>query len=532
MSLQKLPAGIQTFAKIREDNYLYVDKTEHLVNMIDSGTIYFLARPRRFGKSLTCSTFEALFQGRKELFKGLYAEEFLNRPNFKQSPVIRLDMSGVATTEGLDGIKKSMRNIIDFASERLGVKLKDGLLYTDMLQNLIEKTYYKYGERVVLIIDEYDNPYTDFFNKPDMAEEVREILRGFYKQIKTSDQYLKFIFITGITKTAKMGVFSTLNNITDISLNKKYGKICGLTKGEIEKYFTPHLEDTAKEMNISLENLMDKVKKYYDGFCFDGEQYLYNPYSLILFLGQRDFLNYWIGTGTSSVLVNYLKNRNLTIEQFRRTPVDKDFILNPPGEIEVVPPESFLYQSGYLSLRKDKEDGSLYLDYPNTEVFNSMSQLLAQNILSAQKRSVFDLSRLLHKALSDKNAEDIVDVFNTLLASIPHNDFDSAAKQDIKQKGYEMTAQEWLCRSCLFAFLRGCGVVVSAEVQSNKGRADLIILHKKNYFVIELKMLPGTAEQALQQIIDNNYAKPYPNATILGVAIDGEKRQVADFKSL
>jgi len=532
MSLQKLPEGIQTFAKIREENFLYVDKTEHLVNMIDSGAIYFLARPRRFGKSLTCSTFEALFQGRKELFKGLYAEEFLDRPSFKPSPVIRLDMSAVATYENLDTLKKSIIDLVRFTAENFDIELKENLLLNNILTHLIKETYDKYGERVVLIIDEYDNPYTDFLDKPNAADDVREILRGFYKQIKTSDQYLKFIFITGITKTAKMGVFSTLNNLIDISCDRKYGKICGLTKGEIERCFVPYLEEVAKEMQISLGNLMVRVKEYYDGFCFDGEHYLYNPFSFLVFLRMKDFMNYWIGTGTSRVLVNYLKNRNLTIEQFRRTPVDKDFILNPPGEIEVVPPESFLYQSGYLSLRKDKEDNSLYLDYPNTEVLNSMSQLLAQNILSAQNKSVFDLSRLLHKALSDKNAEDVVEVFNTLLASIPHNDFDGAAKQDIKQKGYEMTAQEWLCRSCLFSFLRGCGVVVSAEVQSNKGRADLVVLHKKNYFVIEIKMLPSTAKQALQQIIDNNYAKPYPNAAIFGMVIDGEKRQITEFESL
>jgi len=531
MSLQKLPTGIQIFEKIRENDYLYVDKTKHLIEMVDSGEIYFLVRPRRFGKSLTCSTFEALFEGKKELFKGLYAEEFLNRPNFKPSPVIRLDMNKVSTHKKPEDVEKLILFIVNSVAKRLGVKLEKDLPLELVLQNLIEKTSDKYGERVVLIVDEYDNPYTNFFDKPDMANEVRGILRDFYSQIKTSERYLKFIFITGITKTAKMGIFSTLNNITDISLDRKYGKICGLTKGEIKSYFTPYLENIAKEMNISLEELMDKVKKYYDGFCFDGEHYLYNPYSFIYFLGQKDFLNYWIHTGSPSFLAAYLKSRNLTVEQFREIPVDRDFVFNPPAEIEVAPPESFLLQSGYLSLRKGNES-DFCLDYPNTEVLNSMSKLLAQNILPDKIEGELNLSRLLYKALYDKNIENIVDVFNSLLASIPHNDFDGAAKQDIKQKGYEMTAQEWLCRSCLFSFLRGCGVVVSAEVQSNKGRADLIILHKGNYFVVEIKMLPSTAKQALQQIINNNYAKPYPNAILLGLAIDDEKRQITEVESL
>ena len=529
MSLQKLPAGIQTFAQIREDNYLYVDKTEHLVNMIDYGKVYFLARPRRFGKSLTCSTFEALFQGKKELFKGLYAEEFLNKPNFKPSPVIRLDMSSVATSEGLDGLRKSMQNLVYSAAKRLSVELEKDLISSDAFRDLIAKTSDKYGEKVVLIIDEYDNPYTDFFDKPDSADEVRGILRGFYKQIKASDQYLKFIFITGITKTAKMGVFSTLNNITDISMNKKYGKICGLTKGEIEKYFTPHLEDTAKEMKISLEELMCKIKNYYDGFCFDGEQFLYNPYSLILFLIQQDFLNYWIATGTSSFLANYLKNKNLTVEQFRGMPVDKDFILNPPAEIEVAPPESFLLQSGYLSLREGINKDMFTLDYPNTEVLNSMSSLLAQNLLSSNN---MHYRNDLIIALERKNIPDLIEAFNRMLASIPHNDFDEAAKQNIKYNDYKMTPHEWLYRSSLLAFLRGAGVVVDGEVQTNRGRADIVIAVNQNYYVIELKILSkSTAKQALQQIIDKGYAKPYPNAILLGLAIDDEKRQITEVES-
>jgi hypothetical protein len=527
--LPKLPTGIQTFANICEEGCVYVDKTEHLVNLIDNGNIYFLARPRRFGKSLTCSTFESLFQGKKEYFKGLYAEEFLSRPSFKPSPVIRLDMSGVATSEGLEAMKKSMLYMVNSVARDLNIEQNDDLLIVNMLQYLIKETYLKYGERVVLLIDEYDSPYTSFFDKPEMANAARDILRDFYKQIKISEQYIKFVFITGITKTAKMGVFSTLNNITDISLDEKYGKMCGLTEGELYKYFTPYIERIAEKMEISFKDLMEKIKNYYDGFCFDGKHYLYNPYSFLLFLGQQKFLNYWISTGTSKMIADYLKDRNLTVEQFRGMPVAEDFIFNPPKEIEVALPESFLYQSGYLSLRTGTKS-DYNLDYPNTEVLNSMSALLTQNILSAKNEYESHYRNDLLCALYDGNIENLADVFNRLLASIPHNDFDGAAKQDIKNKGYEMTAQEWLCRSCLLAFLRGCGVVVSGEVQTNKGRADLVVDHKGNCFVIEIKMRPHTAEDALKQIIDNDYAKPYPNAKMLGLSIDGEKRQIAEWK--
>jgi hypothetical protein len=211
-------------------------------------------------------------------------------------------------------------------------------------------------------------------------------------------------------------------------------------------------------------------------------------------------------------------------------PVSRDFIFNPPKEIEVASPESFLYQSGYLSLRPGETKDLMYFDYPNTEVLNSMSALLTQNLLSPQNEHEYHYRNYLILALKRKNVEDLVEIFNRLLASIPHNDFDGAAKQDIKYKGYKMTAQEWLCRSCLLAFLRGCGVVVSGEVATNRGRADLVIEFSGVCFVIEIKMAPDTAKQALQQIIDNNYAAPYPGAISLGLAIDGEKREIVEYE--
>jgi hypothetical protein len=276
---------------------------------------------------------------------------------------------------------------------------------------------------------------------------------------------------------------------------------------------------------------MEQIKNYYDGFCFDGKHFLYNPFSFLLFLGQRDFFNYWIGSGTSKMLSDYFKNKNLTVEQFRGLEISQDIILNPPAEIEAVSAESFLYQCGYLSLRPGKRKGYFTLDYPNTEVLNSMSALLTQNLLSYRNEYEGHYRIYVFNALERDDVVSLIDTFNRLLASIPHNNYDEAARQDIYNKGYEMTAQEWLCRSCLLTFLRGCGVLVSGEVQSNKGRADLVIEYADKFFVIEVKMHPHTAEEALQQIIENDYAKPYPNAKMLGLSIDGEKRQIAEWKN-
>jgi hypothetical protein len=233
----KLPAGIQTFERLRNENCIYVDKTELLVDLIDKGSVYFLARPRRFGKSITVSTLDALFSGNKDLFKGLYAEEYLNRPDFKPSPVIRLDMSKISTGEGMESIKQSMQlNTLEVA-EKLDVEIMENIPSSAMFNQLIKNTATKYGEKVVVLIDEYDKPYTDFMNNHDMAEEVRNLLRDYYTKIKANDEYIKFIFITGISKFTRMGVFSTLNNLTDISMMPEFAGICGYTEKEIKNYF-------------------------------------------------------------------------------------------------------------------------------------------------------------------------------------------------------------------------------------------------------------------------------------------------------
>ena len=267
----KLPIGIQTFEEIRTDGNVYIDKTKYLVDMIDKGKIYFLARPRRFGKSLTVSTFDALFSGEKNLFKGLYAEAFLNRPDFKPSPVIRLDMSDITTNRGIENMEVSIQNLTRNVARNLGVELSNTPLAGDLLSELIESTAKKYNQKTVILIDEYDSPYTDFVNHHEMAEKVRNVLRNYYVRIKTKDEYIRFTFITGISKFAKFGVFSTLNTPLDISMMPEYAEICGYTEEEIIRYFPDYLEETASKMKISIPELIEKMRYYYNGFTFDDE---------------------------------------------------------------------------------------------------------------------------------------------------------------------------------------------------------------------------------------------------------------------
>jgi hypothetical protein len=523
---QKLPVGIQTFEKIREDGCIYVDKTRFLIKLVDNGTVYFLSRPRRFGKSLTISTLDALFSGRKELFKGLYAEEFMNRPDYHASPVIRLDMSRITTNQGIESIEASLKLQTLEIAKKHGVTFSDKYPSSDSLELLIKAVAEKYG-KVVILIDEYDKPYSDFYNNHEMAEKIREVLRNFYVRIKANDEYIRFVFITGISKFAKFGVFSGLNNPVDISLNEDYGEMCGITEEEIIRNFPEYLNITAKKIGISTPELLEKMRYYYDGFCFDGIHKLYNPFSTLCFFVEKDFRNFWMKSGTSKLIADYLKTKHLTVEQFHNFPVSRNFV-DEPGDMDMTPPEGFLYQGGYLTIREGISD-EFSLDYPNTEVLNSMSQLLTQNITDNQYNNYRSLLLL---SLMGNHTDEFVSVVNSLLASIPYDDFVNAGKQNIMVNNYAFQAQEWLYRSTILAFMRGCGVVAVAEMHTNLGRADMVITHKGNTWIIELKVackpedVPTKLTEAITQMTENNYAAPYPNATSLALVIDDTKRQI------
>jgi len=363
---------------------------------------------------------------------------------------------------------------------------------------------------------------------------VRSVLRDYYAQIKANDEYIRFTFITGISKFARFGVFSALNTPKDISMMPEYAEICGYTEEEIIRYFPDYLEETAVEMNISTGELIEQMRYYYNGFTFDRKAgtRLYNPYSTLSFFDDKDFANYWMETGKSKLIADYMKSHYLTVEQFRNLPVSKDFVRNP-GDMDTTPPEGFLYQSGYLTLRPGKSD-ELLLDYPNTEVLNSMSALVTNNFLQNRDESYNQCRGSLLSGLADKEKDTVVAAFNRLLASIPYDDYTSAAAQSISNNKYEMQPQEWLYRVSILSFLQGCGVVVSAEMHTNKGRPDLVVSHQNVIWVIEIKVAyegesaAKKAEEAYRQIIEKNYATPYPGAICVGLGIDDTKRQITN----
>ncbi|GBU20957.1 hypothetical protein R80B4_00844 [Fibrobacteres bacterium R8-0-B4] len=528
--MKQLPTGLQVFETVRKRNALYVDKTDMIYELVSGARIqFFLSRPRRFGKSLTCWTLDALFSGKRELFDGLAISK--TDWDWESYPVIHLDMSKVDTTNGTAGVRKSIADQTGDIADKHGIDLRREREPGRMLEVIIVKTSEKHGKPAVVIVDEYDKPFLDFYNKPPMAQEVREIMRGYYSRLKANEPNMRFLFMTGISKFTKAGVFSTLNNLYDLSLDEKFGTLLGYTEDELVENFGEYLETGAKKLNMPADELVGKLRDYYNGFCFDGVQRVYCPFSILNFFERYKFLNIWIDSGGTKIIADYMKDRHLTVEQFRGLQVSSDFALRP-GEIETAPPESFLYQAGYLTLREGPGD-DFTLDYPNAEVLNSMSEMVYKNMINGGGNFV-DLRTPLVRSLADGNSERLIETLNSLLASIPYDDYTAAAKQGLAHTGSNLSIQEWLYRSNILAFLRGCGVLTFGEMHTNKGRSDLLVSYAGHTWIIEIKVArddncKALAAEALKQINENQYADPYKTAKKLGIAIDDKTRQVGEW---
>jgi hypothetical protein len=529
--MRQLPTGLQEFEYIRKTGFLYVDKTDMIYRILSEGKKqYFISRPRRFGKSLLCWTLDALFSGKRELFDGLAISK--TDWEWENYPVIHLDMSRIRTCDGTAGIRESLAEETEDAARKYELDLRGATAPAAMLKRAIIGASEKYNKPVVVIVDEYDKPFLDFYNQPPVAQEVRGIMRDYYVQLKANEQQMRFLLLTGISKFSKVGVFSTLNNLNDLSLDEEFGTLLGYTEKELVDNFDDYLKDGAAKLKISVKELVEQMKNYYNGFCFDGVHRVYSPFSVLNFFRGYKFLNYWMDSASPKIIADYMKDRRLTVEQFRELQVSWDFAFRP-GEIETAPPESFLYQAGYLTLREGVS-GDFSLDYPNTEVLNSMSELVYKNMLRSGGGEYIDLCAPLQRALYVGDCKLLVNTINNLLAGIPYDDYTGAAKQAILLSDVEITTQEWLYRSTILAFLRGCNVMAFGEMHSNKGRSDLQIMHKGIPWVIEIKIArnddcAAKAQEAMRQINDNQYAAPYINAKKVAIAIDEKTRQIGEW---
>ena len=510
--MQTLPIGVQDFVRLRQDNLLYVDKTARLLELIKNGQRYFLSRPRRFGKSLTLSTLDAMFSGRAELFKGLSAEEWVKRQSENPSPVLRFDMSGL-DIQTAQSLQQSLKEIIGRAGKNFSVEILSETLngmFTDLLSEIC-----KLHGAVVVLIDEYDKPILDNINDLQRANEMREVLRSFYTTLKSCDEYLRFVLLTGISKFSKAGVFSALNNLADISMLKKYGDIVGYTQEELDENFAEYLETSSQSMSLTRDELREKIKCYYDGFCFDGKIRLYNPFSLLNFFIDDKFGNYWYKSGSPTFIIKYMKEHEIQDpDEYRHLEVAADFA--DSHEIERSTPESFLYQSGYLTIEKWEGD-VITLDYPNEEVRKSIVRMYLDEIYHVKR--YITLGTQLWQTLENGNIEAAVELFNTALAAVPYDDF---PKRD-----------EFWYRSLFLMLLRGAGIISYAEVHTFRGRADLVIQFNNLIVVLEFKFAAKNVEkmkaEGLEQLKDREYSKTYDTegrkvVTAVLVADDQERK--------
>ena len=545
--MQELPTGLQSFECIRKNNYLYIDKTEKILQLAKTDKSYFLSRPRRFGKSLTISTLEAMFKGKTELFKGLYAEEWVKEQAKNPNPVIRLDMSALGNYEDKKELNKSIINYLVryyIKKYKLDIVLQDSS--SDVFLDVINELYEKFGS-VVVLIDEYDKPMTDNIDNLEKANEMRELLRKFYNVLKGRDE-VKFVMFTGVSKFSKAGVFSGLNNLKDISMTEKYGDIVGYTQKELEDNFGDYLEITSKELKTDKDNLLTKIKKHYDGFSFDGITRVYNPFSILNFFEDKKFRNYWYDSCTPSFLAKYFKEHKINdSDEYRHLKVSSNF--TNASEIEHASPESFLFQTGYLTIEKwDDDKDEITLDFPNKEVKDSLPNLYLYNIYN-----ITDYIKLADEILvSLKNGDmlNVMLIFNGILARIPKDIFapscegekklddfsnDSVNKKTIESLNEEQrkifenlmySKKEKWYRSLFIMLLSAVKVEFYPEVHDFQGRSDVVIPFEDKIIIIEFKLAPTSKDVSVKKKEGEEQIKKYVPAyeDISSFINEGEKK--------
>ncbi|QTA81533.1 AAA ATPase-like domain-containing protein [Desulfonema limicola] len=419
--LQNLPIGDSSFESIRERNDLYVDKTRHIFQLISEGRYYFLSRPRRFGKSLTISTLRCLFQGRKELFKGLWIDENTNW-QWKEHPVVLLDFNGIShdTPENLTcGLESSLKKTGQFNN----IQLKESLI-KEMFKELILSIHHKTSMPVVILIDEYDKPIIDHLGKGSKAMETaktnRDILKSFFGVIKDGDvsDALRFVFITGVSKFSRVSIFSELNNLDDITMNKNFAEMLGYTHEEVETCFSEYIRLFAEEYRISLEDIIEKLKLHYNGYRFSKKNIrVYNPFSVLKSLKEMEFKPYWFETGTPTFLVNLLKDTDFPVAKIENLELDKQIF--SVYDLERLQPEALLFQTGYITIKDVYEDELYAFCYPNQEVKISFLKYLMFFHVPAHghEQSLFiHLSRHLNQ----ENLDAFFETISTIFASIPY----------------------------------------------------------------------------------------------------------------
>lgn len=510
MVLQNLPIGIQNFEKIRRNDYLYIDKTALVYRLVSTGSYYFLSRPRRFGKSLLLSTLHAYFEGRRELFDGLAIS--LLEQKWEKYPVLHLDLN----TQKYDS-PEALENILDNAlvqwESLYGARESErslSLRFLGIIQRACEKT----GQRVVILVDEYDKPMLQAIGNEALQEAYRNTLKAFYGALKSGDQYIRFAMLTGVTKFGKVSVFSDLNNLKDISMRKDYHEICGITEKELLGTFPDYIRRMADEQDMSVEEVRSELARLYDGYHFaPGQAGLYNPFSVLNAFDANTFGSYWFETGTPTYLVYLLKKHDYSLERMSHECTTED-VLNSV-DVASTNPIPVIYQSGYLTIKGyDREFRTYQLGFPNAEVEDGFFRFLLPYYTSVDKIEAPFYVQNFVRELRAGQTESFLTRLKSFFADTP----------------YELVKNlENHYQNVLFILCKLLGIYVRAEYHTSQGRIDLVLQSKSYTYILEFK-LDGTAEQALQQISEKSYSLPFETGDTqvirIGLNFSSETRNI------
>ena len=514
--LQRLyPIGIQTFSKIREGNYLYVDKTEYVYRMTHSASSYmFLSRPRRFGKSLLTSTLHSYFSGRKELFHGLAMEKL--EKEWTEYPVLHFDMSTAKHADSEQLLQEL--NLKLYGYEQIYGRLEEEVNPNQRLMGLIKRAYEQTGKKVVVLIDEYDAPLLDVVHERENLDVLRNIMRNFYSPLKACDPYLRYVFLTGITKFSQLSIFSELNNIKNISMDEPYAVICGISEDEIRLQMKDDLEGLAKKLEITPEEALMKLKENYDGYHFTSPSPdIYNPFSLLNAFADGKFGSYWFGSGTPTYLVKMLDKFGVKPSEIGRRQL-KSSVFDAPTETmtDAVP---LLYQSGYITIKDYNKMLDLYtLDIPNKEVRLGLMESLLPYYVNNKTPEATTMVAYLFYDIQNGDMDAALHRLQEFLSTIPYCD---------------ITRFEGHYQQVFYIIFSLLGYYVDVEVRTPRGRVDIVLRTKTTLYVMELK-LDKSAGEAMEQIDLKNYPERFALCGLpvvkVAVSFDSERCTIGDWE--
>ena len=512
--LKRLPVGIQTFEKVRENDMLYIHKTEYIWNMIHLGNYIFLSRPRRFGKSLLVSTLQAYFEGRKDLFKGLFIETV--EKDWTEYPVLRFSMASGKHMEK-EQLERYLGNRLVEYEKKYGIT-NPAVDNNDRLTELIQAAYGKTGKKVVILIDEYDAPLLDVVHEKETLPVLRNVMRNFYSPLKDSDPYLQFVFLTGITKFSQLSIFSELNNLKNISMRPDYAGVCGITEEEMLNQMSDYIDDFAEALQTTREEAIAVLKQQYDGYHFTWPSpNVFNPFSLLNAFQDHDYTNYWFSSGTPTYLIEMLRKFNVVPSDINRMQaLASDFDAPTENMASITP---LLYQSGYVTIKDFDKATHLYtLDIPNNEICVGLMDSLLPNYVDRRKEAGNTTIAKMYRALLDEDLDEMFSLLQAYLLTVPYCD-------NANSEGHY--------QQMLYVIFSLFGRYVEVEVHTPTGRVDIVMKTTKALYLFELK-LNKSAEAAMRQINLKDYASKYALCGLpvvnVGIHFDPERRTIGDWK--